>query len=462
MLITPVRYSVKSTNLSFCNTDMLSKGRDNSHQLQPEETKKSQKKIILYAGAGMALLALAIFGGVKYFGRNTSKIVSGKSLPESQPATLHSQPAPESLPVDYMEKLKHIFRDSEKSYLVERNLNKDNEEIFHYLVDNAQALELKSMSDIAFYLRALNNENKQFALNQLVPLLKAKGISSAGEISDVINSTVVGDLNAVNRYIKIKEDCYNCNSFTPQEGDKGFSGVFGLKPAMLELHNKFIVPVQRKLYGENSIIPNGIVLYGPSSCGKTHLAKALAKQSGCRFVELEPSLDITSEIADLKAILEKTAKGANSKHSICLIDNAEWLLCDEKLPREDFFELIKDCSPKHNCTFVFTLNEKSLIPIEFFELGVENIHIPKPDYSTYRDVLSKTGFEKTDVDEIILELYNKMDSQNQESSFATGQITAMLRDLELRHMLSKKSLIETIKEEPPLLTSDMLRKGESL
>lgn len=462
MLITPVRYLVKSTNLNFCNTDTLAKRIDGSPQAQPEETKKSQKKTILYAGAGLALLALAVFGGMKYFGRNTSKIVSGKSLPDPQPAPLHSNPTSENHPVDYISKLKHLFKDSEKSYLVERNLNKENEEIFHYLVDNARTLDLKSMSDVAFYLRSVNNENKHFVLNQLVPRLKSKGISSAGEISDVISSTIVGDLDAVNRYIQTKEYCYHCNSFTPQEGDKGFSGVFGLKPAMLELHNKFIAPVQRKLYGENHIIPNGIVLYGPSSCGKTYLAKALAKQSGCRFGELEPGLDIASEIADLRTILEKTTKGSGSKHSICLIDNAEWLLCDETLSQKDLFELVKDCSKKHNCTFVFTLNDKSLIPKEFSELGIENIHIPKPDYNTYRDVLNKAGFEKADIDEIILELYNKMDTQYPGSSFATGQITYMIHGLELQHMLSKKSLIETIKEETPLLTSIMLQKGEAL
>lgn len=462
MLITPVKYLVKSTNLNFCNTTTQEKKIDNIHQVQPDATKKSQKKTILYASAGLTLLALGIFGGIRYFGRNSSKISHGKPLVNSQPTQLHSNPASENNSVDYISKLKHLFKDSEKSYLVERNLNNENEEIFHYLVDNPETLDLKSMSDLAFYLRSVNNKNKQFVLNQLVPLLKSKDISSAGEISDVISSTTVGDLNAVKHYIQIKEDCYHCNSFTSQEGDKGFSGVFGLKPVMLKLHNKFIVPVQRKFYGEDSIIPNGIVLYGPSSCGKTHLAKALAKQSGCRFGELEPDIDTASEIVNLRAILEKTSKGASNKHSICLIDNAEWLLCDEALSKKDLFELFKDCSQKHNCTFIFTLNDKNLIPQEFSELGIENIHVPKPDYNTYRDVLNKVGFEKADIDEIILELYNKIDTQYPGASYATGQITYMINGLKLQNMLSKQSLIKTIQEETPLLTSTMLQKGEAL
>ena len=462
MLITPVRNLVKSNNLNFCNTATSAMRIANIPQVQSEKTKKNKKKAILFAGAGLTLLALGILGGIKYFGRNTSKISYGKSLSDSQPTPLHSNPVSENNSVDYISKLKHLFKDSEKSYLVERNLNEENKEIFHYLVDNPKTLDLKSMSDLAFYLRSVNNKNKQFVLNQLVPLLKSKGISSAGEISDVICSTTVGDLNAVNRFIQIKEDCYRCNSFTPLEGDKGFSGIFGLRSTMLELHNKFIVPVQKKFYGENSIIPNGIVLYGPSSCGKTHLAKALAKQSGCRFGELEPGLDIASEIANLRTILEKTSKGSSKKHSICLIDNAEWLLCDEALPKKEVFELFKDCSKKHNCTFVFTLNDKHLIPEEFPELGIENIHVPKPDYNTYHDVLNKAGFEKSDIEEIILELYNKMDTQYPGASYATGQITNMIQGLKLQHMLSKKALIETIQEEIPLLTPAMLQKGEIL
>lgn len=37
-----------------------------------------------------------------------------------------------------------------------------------------------------------------------------------------------------------------------------------------------------------SLIP-GVLLYGPPGCGKTLIAKATAKASGCRFINLQAS-----------------------------------------------------------------------------------------------------------------------------------------------------------------------------
>lgn len=43
------------------------------------------------------------------------------------------------------------------------------------------------------------------------------------------------------------------------------------------------------LYSKHGSPFTGVLLYGPPGCGKTLIAKATAKASGCRFINLQAS-----------------------------------------------------------------------------------------------------------------------------------------------------------------------------
>ncbi|GMM36388.1 Msp1 protein [Saccharomycopsis crataegensis] len=80
----------------------------------------------------------------------------------------------------------------------------------------------------------------------------------------------------------------------PQSIDVSFNDVGGLEEIIDDLRESILYPLTHpELFPENSILvqaPKGVLLYGPPGCGKTMLAKALAKESGANFLSIRMSL----------------------------------------------------------------------------------------------------------------------------------------------------------------------------
>ena len=79
----------------------------------------------------------------------------------------------------------------------------------------------------------------------------------------------------------------------PQDIPVGFKDIGGLDSIIEELRESVIYPLTMPhLYSSSSSLlsaPSGVLLYGPPGCGKTMLAKALAKESGASFINLHIS-----------------------------------------------------------------------------------------------------------------------------------------------------------------------------
>ncbi|KAI9189955.1 mitochondrial dynamin GTPase Msp1 [Blastocladiella emersonii ATCC 22665] len=80
------------------------------------------------------------------------------------------------------------------------------------------------------------------------------------------------------------------------ESVSGFDQIAGLDHIVDSLKESVIYPlVYPHLFsgvgGKNSLLtaPKGVLLYGPPGCGKTHIAKALAKESGATFINVHVS-----------------------------------------------------------------------------------------------------------------------------------------------------------------------------
>lgn len=99
-------------------------------------------------------------------------------------------------------------------------------------------------------------------------------------------------------------------NFTIAEPKKGFEDVVGRLELLKEL--RAIVTVLSDPEAKNHLLrtPSGVLLQGPPGCGKTLIAEAVAKESGCKFLYMQPSaLFEVQEASDLvRALFDEIEK----------------------------------------------------------------------------------------------------------------------------------------------------------
>ncbi|MBN3310149.1 outer mitochondrial transmembrane helix translocase [Amia ocellicauda] len=78
----------------------------------------------------------------------------------------------------------------------------------------------------------------------------------------------------------------------PRSMKVSWRDIAGLDEVITELQDTVILPFQKRhLFTGSKLFqpPQGVLLYGPPGCGKTLIAKATAKASGCQFINLQAS-----------------------------------------------------------------------------------------------------------------------------------------------------------------------------
>ncbi|MBM4365321.1 MAG: ATP-binding protein [Deltaproteobacteria bacterium] len=112
----------------------------------------------------------------------------------------------------------------------------------------------------------------------------------------------------------------------PPERHPTFADVGGLESLKERLRMDIVYPLQRpdlfRAYGKK--LGGGVLLYGPPGCGKTHLARAAAGESGARFVVVEIQAVLEMWLGESEKRLHEVFEEARAKApSILFFDEVE-------------------------------------------------------------------------------------------------------------------------------------------
>ncbi|KAL1923730.1 uncharacterized protein VTP21DRAFT_8710 [Calcarisporiella thermophila] len=139
-----------------------------------------------------------------------------------------------------------------------------------------------------------------FAISQVAFYFAFKYILSAadpmrGKKKDakVKSNKILGRLGIKDLRLSEHEEIIASEVVHPDDIGVTFAEIGGLDPVIQNLRESVIYPLcYPQLFTNASGLlgaPKGVLLYGPPGCGKTMLAKALAKESGATFINMRVS-----------------------------------------------------------------------------------------------------------------------------------------------------------------------------
>ena len=253
------------------------------------------------------------------------------------------------------------------------------------------------------------------------------------------------------------------------KNNKGFNRISGYEDIKKQLEDSFILKTMlREKMSENIEIPNAFLFFGPTGCGKTTFALALAEQSLCNIEIISAGLKQPEEI--MQEVLNKAQAAKNNyelsedkKRTIILIDEFDTISYESSPILEQLRSFIKTCAKDYKCTLFLTTNYPLDIDQSILSNDIIPDKIPVPAASVedakkiIEDYLAKKNKFIVATENILEELFKN------KSLYSNKDIIDILDLTLLRYQYPEESeYIAEIKRGrvSPLLTPALISKFE--
>lgn len=212
------------------------------------------------------------------------------------------------------------------------------------------------------------------------------------------------------RSVKIKSDDFNeyeaviaSNLINHNDIDINWKDIAGIDSIIKEIKKTVITPIVRSDLIAQSVLsqpPKGVLLYGPPGCGKTMIAKAIAKESSLPFINLDISA-LTDKWYGESQKLATAVFSAAKKLSPCIIfiDEIESLLRSRNNTDHEATAMMKTQFMTHwdglmteqnsGVIIMGASNRPEDIDKAFLRRMPATFHIPLPNCEQRKKILNK-------------------------------------------------------------------------
>lgn len=251
--------------------------------------------------------------------------------------------------------------------------------------------------------------------------------SQYAELNEILNNSDVKNLekderNLLNYLIGLQNIGKN----------KGFNRIVGYDNVKDMLTSEFIVKTMAKARtSQKTDVPNAFLFFGPTGCGKTTFANALAEQT-LSFVDTVDLANL-SEGEAMCSILDKaqTARqnyiksGDEKKRTILIVNEFDSIANKYSPIVDELVDFMQNCADEYKCTLFLTSNHPLDIDPRILDSKItpKKFAIPPADYSVAKAIAEKRlemyGRKINGIDSFIGTLFSNPDLLYSNANIAT-------------------------------------------